>query len=274
MKRVVCALLTACAITFTAYAQSAPRTLEVLFIGNSFTFVNNLGDMLAGIAESLPGPRIHPTLIVGGGMTLQWHYAAGDALKAIDRQRWDTVILQEQSVFGAASTSLATDDESATGRVETTLSPPTIFHESVRKFVPRIRAARATPLLLMTWARKRRPEEQMALADAYESIGRELKVRVSPAGLAWQEARRRWPDLELHLADGSHPNGAGTYLTACVLYVTLTGKNPRGAAATISGHPYLGREGTVDLEHVVPLASLTPELAGQLQQVAWETAHR
>ena len=79
-----------------------------------------------------------------------------------------------------------------------------------------------------------------------------MKVRVSPAGLAWQDARRRWPDLDLYFTDGSHPNEAGSYLAACVLYATLTGKDPRGAA---------------------PLASLTPELAARLQQVAWDSTH-
>ena len=228
----------------TAEAQER-RTLDVLIVGNSYTYVNNLGDVLAGVAASLPsGPRIAPTLIVGGGMTLQWHLAAGKATAAVDSKRWDYVVLQEQSALGGGS-------EDGQAR----LSPPTIFHESVRRFVPRIRTARSTPLLLMTWARLARPDEQVA-----------------PAGLAWQEALRRWPGLSLHVEDGSHPNPAGTYLTACVLYAAITGNNPRGAAATITGHPYARREGTVDASQVVTLVSLPPELAARLQTVAWDIA--
>lgn len=268
---VVLALCTAWALT--AGAQ-APRTLAVLFIGNSYTYFNNLGDMLSGIAASRPGPRIDATLHVEGGMTLQWHWAAGKAQAQIERRRWDFVVLQEQSALGGSSINLATDDDAGGGRGESQLSPPTIFHESVRKFVPHIRAHRSTPLLLMTWARKARPAEQQSLTDAALSIARELNVRVAPVGLAWQQAHRRWPDLELFVADGSHPNEAGTYLTACVLYAVMTGNDPRGAAATITGHPYARREGTVDLTRSVALATLPAETAARLQQVAFEVGRR
>ena len=53
------------------HARPADRREQLLVF-------NNLGDVLAGVAASLPGgPTIRPTLLVGGGMTLQWHYATG-----------------------------------------------------------------------------------------------------------------------------------------------------------------------------------------------------
>ncbi len=247
-----------------AQPGSAPRQaptaqLRVLFIGNSFTFFNTLSDVVAGIASSLPkGPQIQPTMFATGGMTLQWFWAAGKAAAAIDSQKWDFVVLQEQSALGAG-----------TEVGEGNLSPPGIFHQSVRNFVPRIRANGATPLLLMTWARRSRPSDQALLTSAYDSIGRELDVQVSPAGLAWEEAHRRWPELVLHVADGSHPNPTGTYLTACVLYATLTGRDPRGAAAKIDGHPYARALQGVDESRMVTLVNLEPALAKRLQALAW-----
>jgi hypothetical protein len=214
------------------------RPLSVLFIGNSYTYYNDLPAMLANLAASLPGPRIAPTMIATGGMTLQWHFAAGKATAAIESGSWDYVVLQEQSALGGGS-------ENGRSR----LAPPAIFHESVRKFVPRIRAAGAVPLLLMTWARRDRPDEQLPLANAYRTIADELNVKVAPVGLAWAEARRQWPDEALHVADGSHPNPTGSYLTACVLYISLTGRDPRGAA---------------------PAAGISAELAARLQALAWQ----
>lgn len=241
---------------------SSPR--RVLFIGNSFTYFNNLPEVLAGIARSRPqGPVVEPTMFATGGMTLQWHWAAGKAADLIDRQRWDDVILQEQSALGAGT-------EVGDGR----LSPPGLFHQSVRNFVPRIRAAGATPVLLMTWARRARPTDQALLADAYDTIGRELDVTVSPAGLAWQEAHRLWPDLDLHVADGSHPNPVGTYLAACVLYVTVTGHDPRGAAPRIDGHPYSRTLQDIDRATTVTLVGLEPGLARRLQALAWAIANQ
>jgi len=249
------------ALSAQSPAATAPAARQVLFIGNSFTFFNNLPGMVAGIARSLPkGPAIEPTMFATGGMTLQWYWAAGKAGTLIDSRKWDEVVLQEQSALGAGT-------EVGEGR----LSPPGIFHQSVRNFVPRIRANGATPLLLMTWARRARPDDQMLLTDAYVSIGRELGVTVSPAGLAWQEAHRRWPDLVLHVADGSHPNPTGTYLTALVLYATITGRDPRGAAPTINGHPYSRALQDVDVNQTVPLVAIDPPLAKRLQELAWST---
>jgi hypothetical protein len=236
------------------------RSLDVLFIGNSFTFFNNLPDMVAGIAKSLPaGPQIQPTMFASGGMTLQWFWAAGSAAAAIDSRPWSHVVLQEQSALGAG-----------TEVGEGNLSPPGLFHQSVRNFVPRIRARGAVPVLLMTWARRSRPADQQLLTAAYDTIGHELGVEVSPAGVAWEEARRRWPDLVLHVADGSHPNPIGSYLTACVFYASITGKSPRGAAARITGRPYSRATQGADDTQAVTLADLESRLARRLQDLAWE----
>jgi hypothetical protein len=259
---VVLALILVCgpgpALGQSGSGSNSTRPLDVLIIGNSYTYFNNLGDVLAGIAASLPeGPDIRPTLMVGGGMTLQWHYATGQPTEALRRQRWDFVVLQEQSALGGGSEG-----------GEAQLSPPTIFHTSVRRLVPEIRAAGATPLMLMTWARREHPDEQAALTAAYMTIARELNVRVAAAGLAWQEVRRRWPEVELHVADGSHPGPAGTYLTALVLYEAIAGRKADGAAAHIAGHPYSRRDGRVDRSQTVPLVSLSAELAARLQDAA------
>jgi hypothetical protein len=256
-------------LTPTTAAQStargrAPGTLQVLFIGNSFTFFNDLPDVVAGVAKSLPkGPQIQPTMFASGGMTLQWYWAAGKAAAAVDSQAWDYVVLQEQSALGAGT-------EVGEGR----LSPPGIFHQSVRQFVPRIRSHGATPILLMTWARRTRPSDQTLLTEAYEAIGGELGVSVSPAGVAWQEAHRRWPDLDLHVADGSHPNPTGTYLTACVLYATITGRDPRGASAKIDGRPYSRALQGPDENQTVTLVKVEPALAKRLQGLAWDVVSK
>jgi len=253
-------------LTLLGFAPSAqeasPVRQRVLFIGNSYTYFNNLPEMVAAISRSLPeGPRIEPTMHATGGMTLQWHWATGEPAALIDRGGWAQVVLQEQSALGAGT-------EGGDSR----LSPPGIFHRSVRDFVPRIRAVGAEPVLLMTWARLARPDEQAPLTSAYDTIGQELGITVSPAGLAWQEARRQWPDLSLHVADGAHPNPAGSYLTACVLYASLTGRSPRGAVVRIDGHPYSRALRGIDTEQTVTLVDLPKRLGNRLQDLAWTIA--
>jgi hypothetical protein len=255
----------ACLILFVLFGLApaaqdpTPAPQRVLFIGNSYTYFNNLPELVAAISRSLPnGPRIEPVMYARGGMTLQWYWATGEPAALIDGGGWTHVVLQEQSALGAG-----TDGGDAR------LSPPGIFHQSVRTFVPRIRAAGAEPMLLMTWARLAKPDEQAQLTSAYDTIGQELGVTVSPVGLAWQQARRQWPDLALHVADGAHPNPVGSYLTACVLYASLTGRSPRGAAVHIEGHPYSRALRGIDAAQTVTLVDVPKSLGERLQALAW-----
>ena len=66
------------------------------------------------------------------------------------------------------------------------------------------------------------------LAKAYRETTDALGAKIAPVGLAFHEVSEARPDLRLHGDDGSHPSPSGTYLAACVLYGTITGRDPRG----------------------------------------------
>jgi hypothetical protein len=88
------------------------------------------------------------------------------------------------------------------------------------------------------------------LAEAYTTAGNNNDMLVIPAGLAFAQAIRQRPALELYQADKRHPSPAGTYLAAATAYATLYGKSP-------VGNPFVG--------------ALDAATAGFLQTVAWET---
>ena len=70
-------------------------------IGNSYTYFNNMPKMFEQLAlADQPPRRVQCEMIVQGGATLQRHWEAGRAIKAIERGGWDFVILQEQSTLG------------------------------------------------------------------------------------------------------------------------------------------------------------------------------
>lgn len=262
---VVGLLSVALPVPLSAQKQRARPNLRVLFIGNSYTFTNNLGDLVAGIAASQKdGPTVTPTLVTRAGTHLEWHLKNGPAMSLLQAGGWDYVILQEFSTLGGEI-----------GKPE--VGDPEPFYDSVRQFVPKILAAGAKPVLLMTWARRGAPEsEAKKLFDAYQHIGAELDVKVVPAGVAWAEAHRRLRTLDLHIYDASHPTEAGSYLTALVIYATLTGRDPRGAPAVILGHPIDtgGITAVPDTTLTVPLVELGPATAAELQRVAWDTVSR
>jgi hypothetical protein len=251
-----------CAVFLSTQAAAQRTTLNVLFIGDSYTFFNNLGDMLAGIANGLPaGPAIRSELAVAGGMPLGWHLTNGPAMSMLHDSRWDHVVLQEHSLFGGLVI-----------QGERRFAPARLFHESARVIVERIREQKAMPMFLMTWATRGWPNEEAVLTSAYLDIGRELSVPVASAGSAFALAQRQGVATDLLAPDGGHPSPAGSYLAACVIYSTITGRSPKGAPAVIEGAPWSRSLGAVDRSQRVRLVELSSGDAAVLQDIAWTIA--
>jgi hypothetical protein len=222
------ALLTAVAPSF---AGDGPQPLRVLFIGNSYTHVNGLPKMIAALARAGKQPPLVHDQETPGGYTLEQHWKNGRAVKKLAAEKWDYVVLQEQSLRP--------------------LHDRARMFEYAHKLDAEVRKHGARTLLYQTWARQNAPQKQPELSRAYLDLGKELKARVVPVGMAWERALKEDPKLALHGADQSHPTKAGTYLAACVFYATLYGKSPEGLPGAI------GR--------------LSDAEARRLQAIAWRT---
>jgi hypothetical protein len=196
--------------------------VRVLFLGNSYTYVNDLPAVFRHVARA-GGQNIETGMVANGGETLAQHATSSESLGAIRGSRWQFVVLQEQSEIPA----LASVRESQ-------------MDPAARSLVAVIRAAGATPVLLETWAHRDGlpadnldyPAMQTAINEGYGELGQELGVTVVPAGQAWAAVLRLDPATALWQADGSHPSNAGTYLVACVLYARLFHASPVGIADT------------------------------------------
>jgi hypothetical protein len=69
---------------------------------------------------------------------------------------------------------------------------------------------------------------QLQINAGYLGIARELNIKLAPVGVAWAEAQRQNPQVELWQEDGSHPSLQGTYLAACVFYAVIFRESPEG----------------------------------------------
>lgn len=209
----------------------APTTLRVLFIGNSYTYYNDLPAMIATLGSPALGtptrPRIEVESLTEGGATVQRHW---EAMRQ-DRVRmgpWSAVVLQGQSVEPIAA---------FTG-----------FNTYVGRFAGVIAGADARTVLFATWARRAgdavyaQPWSggdfaamSTRLDGAYRRAAMNHGAEVAAVGARWAEALGERPSLGLYDADGSHPSLAGSYLAACVLYRTLTGVAVSDAAPVPAG---------------------------------------
>ncbi len=198
--------------------------LRVLFLGNSYTYYNSLPDMVAQMANSLPGRRIESRSVTRGGATLADLWSLTNGLEVLHTGNWDYVVLQDQSTLGT---------NYVDGKWH--VNEPAALLRWVRFWNTEIQRKNAKPLLYLTWARKAHPEFQPALNYGYSEAAREINAGIAPAGLAWRKVREVSPKIELFDADGSHPSPLGTYLTACVFVEILVGRNCDGATRNIGG---------------------------------------
>jgi hypothetical protein len=192
---------------------------RVLFIGNSYTYVNDLPTTFATLAGS-GGESVETGMLAEGGATLADDAAASDTATTLASQHWNAVVLQEQSEIPSIEQFRQTE-----------------MYPAARQLVGMVRAAGAQPVFFLTWAhRDGWPEDglpnyasmQSAIDDGYLTIAREQSAAIAPVGYAWWTMLTQDPGAGLWLDDGSHPTMEGTYLAACVFYATIFKLSPVG----------------------------------------------
>jgi len=196
------------------------QALRVLFIGNSYTYVNDLPEQVRSLVASASPPRdITVDSVTTGGATLYTLYETGDALAKLRTGGWTHVVIQGQSLEPVGS-----------------IQNPAAFEQYAKLFGEEAKAIGAVPVYYETWARRAdddwyRPTMQAELRDSYRQAAWGVGGVVAAAGDAWELALSDSTPFDLFMADGSHPNTLGTYLTACVFYNALVQQSAVGLGA-------------------------------------------
>jgi uncharacterized protein DUF4886 len=199
----------------------SPACTRVLFVGNSYTTVNDLPSVFASLARS-GGHRVQVGTAAADGWTLADHAGSPATAAKLASGKWDIVVLQEQSQIPSV-------EEFRQAQM----------YPAARRLVGSIRNQGARPLFYLTWARRDGwPENgmpnyasmQSAIDDGYLAIAGEERAAVAPVGYAWSALLAQEAPAALWQDDGSHPTAAGTYLAACVFYATIFRESPKGAS--------------------------------------------
>ena len=188
--------------------------LGVLFIGNSYTFWN---DLPAQVAELAPVPIALERSLVGGAQ-LQLHWE-NEGRMAIERGGHDVVVLQGNSI------------EPLTDRDG--------FDTYADLLADAASASGAEVVFYLTWARRADSDAYTAawsggspeamqdrLTAAYVAAAERNDARVAPVGEAFRLVLREHAEILLQVDDTSHPTPEGSYLAACVMVETITGAPP------------------------------------------------
>ncbi|MEO5584228.1 MAG: PKD domain-containing protein [Flavobacteriales bacterium] len=207
------------------------QTTRVLFIGNSYTAVNDLPEITRQLALSL-GDTLAVSSSSPGGVTFQGHTTNATTQNLIDQSGWDYVVLQEQSQLPSFPP----------GQVATACYPyATELVDDIRAHSPCAEA-----VFYMTWGRETGDAQNCAswppvctyegmqerLRISYLQMAQDNSAECAPAGMAWKRMREEFPAINLYSADGSHPSVAGSYLVACTMYSTFFRRTAVGATFT------------------------------------------
>jgi len=200
------------------------QPIRVLFVGNSYTAVNNLPSLFQSIAAST-GDEVQTNSNTPGGCTFQLH-CSNQSASLIQQGGWDYVVLQEQSQLPAFPLSQVQSDcfpyaAQLNGMIEQ-YNPcaETVFYMTWgRKYGDQDNAAFFPPLATYEGMDSLLYERYMYMTQQNNSI-------VSPVGRVWRYIRTNHPEIDLYSSDNSHPSVAGSYAAACAFYTTILRKDP------------------------------------------------
>ncbi len=195
--------------TLQSSIQAQQKELKVLFVGNSYTYGNNLPHIVSILSEGTNTKLITRKSVIGGAHL--WEHWNGDrelqTREIIREGDFDIVVLQDHSM-------------SAIEYPDSTIKYTRLFAEYNDQFG-------AKSYLYNTWARKKVPQFQPLIDDLYSRAALGNKIERVPVGSAWELAQDIRPSIELFTSDGSHPNPLATFLTACVFVKAITGELPQ-----------------------------------------------
>jgi hypothetical protein len=234
-------LLSALALLTRVLPLSAQRTPppRVLFIGNSYTYWNDLPMVVRALADSAGATGMEVEAVTAPGASLEDLWNEGTARERIGQGGWNVVVLQQ----GPSS--------QREGR--------RLLRSYAVRFAEEIRRQGGIPALFMVWPARERSADFNATRDSYTAAAAEVDGALFPAAEAWRAAWRRDPSLTLYSNDDLHPSRLGSYLAALVMVSELLDRSPVGLPGRIS----VDGESRYTLDVAAPVMALLQEAAAE-----------
>ena len=216
MNKLILLLLT----SICGVGLQAQKTKKVLFIGNSYTAYNQMVTMIDSLAIADGNTMVYD-VHAPGGQTLKSHTENPVTFTKIKAQKWDYVVLQEQSQIPSFEWNSFQKD----------------CVPYAKTLVDTIRANNACtiPVFFTTWGR-RDGDPQWDSINTFHKMNDRLDIaynylaKVNGAhkiAVGFSFATVKEPGggavsfTELYDNDGSHPSRYGTYLASCMFYSHL-----------------------------------------------------
>lgn len=209
-----------------ALVRSDRPGVRVLIIGNALVSQNSMIEMLRELAEGDPGaPPVFAVRYAPRGSKLIEAAQDEELRELLTDERWDHVVLQEHSQVASRPSE----------RRKHKTGPSAAYFDAMTR-----RAGARTALFVQGGYRDGDDKVdddtysamQSRIVDGYTAVNAGLRAARVPIASAWEIAMREQPGIDLWRRDGIRPSREGSYLIACVLYATLTGRDPADSSFT------------------------------------------
>jgi len=206
-------------VSFQLKAQEKTQNAtNILFIGNSFTFMHDMPATLEKIA-TLDHQKVNVFMSAKPSHTFKMHAKRDDLYKDISTKKWDYVVLQGFS------------SELTHGKkyIDTAIVPyVNKIIDTLKKNNPCVNI-----LLYMTWGYQEghttKYKNTMSFKEMSDSIEngyiylsqKNHTITIVPVGRIWQQVREKYPSYELYSTDGIHPSELGSYLIATSFFSSI-----------------------------------------------------
>ena len=244
------------------------KTLNILFLGNSLMYYNDMPQLFANIAKA-NGKKVNVKSVTKGSATIsdftdERTEVGSQAIPMLKNQPWDLVVIEPSRRISPYENTVK----------ETELA-------SAKKIQELARAAGGDVLLYSVWGNNNGNVDEYKANNptsmtkvASHLMGRKshtkfmhevnlefataLGVKAAPAGYAFENCIAKYPALNLYDADERHPSPIGSYLAAAVIYATVFEENVEKITYAISNAPASGVLESIANDTV--LGSLVPDL--------------
>ena len=179
--------------------------MDILFVGNSHSFFNDMPRTFGKLWEAQTGEKARPLMLCHGGQSYAYH------LREYFELRFDLLFGGfDAAIFQQKAHPFAGSEEE---------------FEAGRRLAELARKGGARPVFALTWAEKAHPENQEKMNDFHRRLCEETGASLSPVGLVWQRVLAGDPEFPLYFADGEHASVYGDYLIAVTHCRLLSGRS-------------------------------------------------
>ena len=215
-------LIFVCVLMAIFHGAKAQKPINILFIGNSFTASNDLQNIVKQFMLA-DGTPVNTYAYAPGGISVgdvsmgtAAHMNNPLVFDLIKDTEWDFLVLQDnQGRFALDSAKFPST--AASKVIEGHIKIRDSFHYH-------------HPCAKMIWFSGWGFEDEDTLminkiTNNYRVLNDSAKDVIAPIGPAWKQSIIEKPLYKLWSPDGAHPDVTGSYLTAAVIYGTITQKD-------------------------------------------------